>query len=129
MRIQDEKTKFIISTNRNLADNGPYDMILCMAVFQRTPHLIESQHITNIKKIYPFKRFNKQIESLDKLLKNNGLFVIHFSQYLFQDTTIALNYKSYCSITQVDYNKPVFDKNGEILINSDPQYTIHIKQP
>lgn len=123
----DEKIKFLYSSQRELLINGHYDAIFCMAVLQRKPHLIAEQGITNLKKIYPFEKFEKQIIELDELIKPLGLLIVNNTQYSLLDTSIAYKYKALSNHNYKNYNMPVFDKNSILVKDQAPQDTIFIK--
>lgn len=127
-RRLDEKMIFIDSTAEEIARNGPYDAIFCMAVFQRTPEQITLDGVTNIKHIYPFAKFEKQICKLDQQLNEEGLLVVHFSQYDFADTGIAGSYEVYGDYGQEDYRCSVFDKHGKQIGKPSKRYSIFIKR-
>ncbi|WP_078545785.1 class I SAM-dependent methyltransferase [Litchfieldia alkalitelluris] len=124
----DDKISFIYSTTSELEKHGKYDAIFCMAVLQRKPHHIKETGITNLKHIYPFDKFEKQIIELDRLLKPGGLLVIHYSQYSLLDTILSSKYKVYGDYNQNDYASPIFDKNGKMKPTGTPQNSIFIKK-
>ncbi len=127
-RRLDEKMIFIDSTDEEITRNGPYDAIFCMAVFQRTPERITLDGVKNIKRIYPFEKFEKQVCKLDQKLKEKGLFVIHYSQYDFADTRIVDRYEVYGDYGQGDYRCSVFDKHGKQIVKPPKRYSIFIKR-
>ena len=122
----DNRQRIIQSTNRNISKHGPYDAIFCMAVLQREPHRIHDQGIKNIKKIYPFDKFDSQLIKLDKSIKRGGLIVICSTQYQFQDSSIAPRYDAYGEIKQ-NQMTPIFDKNGDIIEEDTPLLSIYKK--
>lgn len=124
----DCKVSFIYSTQDELKKNGPYDAIFCMAVLQRKPHIIANKKIDNLKRIYPFEKFEKQLNELDQLLLPEGLFVIHYTQYSFDDTIISPKYKALGDYNQNSYGLPVFDKNSNLIKIPTPQNSIYIKK-
>ena len=126
-RRLDEKMIFIDSTDEEIASNGPYDAIFCMAVFQRTPEQITLDGVKNIKRIYPFAKFEKQVCKLDQQLNENGLLVVHYSQYDFADTRISGYYEAYGDYGQEDYRCSVFDKNGHRIERPWKRHTIFVK--
>ena len=126
-RNLDDKIKFIHSTTKGIKENGPYDAIFCMAVMQRTPHYIRDANIKYLKDRYPFYKFDEQLVILDQFLNKDGLFIVHYTQYQFDESTIACRYKPYDNVTQMYYNFPVFNKDGYINENLEPQKTVHIK--
>jgi hypothetical protein len=123
----DSKISFLYSSHSEIKKHGPFDAIFCMAVLQRKPHDIAAKGITNLKKIYPFDKFEKQIIEFDEIIKTQGLMVIHYTQYSFEDTSLASQYKSLGYSNQSDYNLPVFDKESELIKNPRPQKSIFIK--
>ncbi|WP_084362110.1 class I SAM-dependent methyltransferase [Robertmurraya korlensis] len=123
----DEKISFIYSTPSEIKKHGKFDVIFCMAVLQRNPHDVAAKGITNLSKIYPFEKFEKQIIELDNLLKPNGLLVVHFTQYSLLDTKLASTYQALGNHVQDDYLTPVFDRNSELIRNPIPQKSIFIK--
>ncbi len=88
----DNRIAFVPSDSDTIQSYGPYDVILCMAVLQRTPHAIEARRITSLKWIYPFEKFDHQVSELDKQLNQDGLLVIHHTQYRFADASVAGRY-------------------------------------
>ena len=127
-RNLDEKIHFIKSTTQDLQKFAPYDAIFCMAVFQRTPSLIYKKQITDLKKIYPFERFEKQVVELDQYIKEKGLFIIHCSQYYLKDTSIANKYEPFKDYNQDGYTWPIFDKNSKLIKQRTKRYCIFIKK-
>lgn len=123
----DDKITFVYSKISELQKVGPFDAVFCMAVFQRTPHAIEAKGIKSLKNIYPFEKFERQVIELDKLIKPQGLLVIHYTQYSFLDTVVSSKYKILGEYNQDDYQLPVFDKNSDIIINPKAQSSIYIK--
>lgn len=123
----DDQIRFIYSSSDELKKHGPFDIIFCMAVLQRTPHKIAASGITNLNDIYPFHKFEHQVMELDQLTKPQGLLVIHYSQYSLLDTRIASKYKPFGHANQDDYVSPVFDRNGNMKNNPASQNSIFLK--
>lgn len=123
----DDKISFIYSTPSEIQKHGKFDAIFCMAVLQRKPHDVAAKGITNLSKIYPFEKFENQISELDSLVKENGLLVVHFTQYSLWDTSVALKYEALGDYVQDDYSTPVFDRNSELRRNTNPQKSIFVK--
>ena len=126
----DKNITFIYSKNSTLQQYGPYDAIFCMAVLQRIPTQIRMHGITNIKKLYPFDKFNKQLMDLDKLVRMNGLLVVHFTQYMFSDSDIAYQYEPLDDQQQsADLQMTIFfDKQGQIIKSPAQRNSIFIKK-
>lgn len=122
----DDKISFIHSTDVEINNHGPYDVIFCMAVLQRKPHYIAEKGIRSLKKIYPFEKFEEQILKLDQLVKTDGLLVVHYTQYAFMDTSIVSKYKALGNYNQGN-TSPLFDRNSNLIKNAAPQKSIYIK--
>lgn len=88
----DARMAFVLSEPTAIAAHGPFDLVFCMAVLQRTPRLVEAERLTSLKKLYPFERFDRQVAELDSYLRRTGLLVIHHTQYFFRDTSVAGKY-------------------------------------
>lgn len=129
-RKLDDKITFINSTDGNIKENGPYDAIFCMAVFQRTPQMVKERGLKSLKRIYPFEKFNKQIQKLDASLKDEGLMIVHFSQYDFMDTDVASTYDILGDYNQdlYSFNSAIFDKNSQLITNKQRRYSIFVKR-
>lgn len=123
----DKKITFLYSKLSEIQKHGKFDAIFCMAVLQRTPHLIAEKGITSLKKLYPFEKFERQIIELDGLVKPQGLLIIHSTQYSFWDTAVASKYKALGNYNQDNYGLPVFDKNSNLIKNPTSQNTIFVK--
>lgn len=124
----DNKITFINSTIKDITENGPYDLVLCMAVLQRTPDTIKQKGITSLKKIYPFEKFEKQIIELDSYVKKDGLLVVHFSQYYLKDTVVSSKYTALGEYNQDYYSSAIFDKESNIIKEPHSRKSIFIKK-
>lgn len=124
----DPRTTFIYSTADSIQSHGPYDAIFCLAVLQRTPLNIASKGIKSLKNIYPFKKFEAQIVQLDRLLNLNGLFVIHFSQYVFTDTCVAAGYRPLGDHIQNNTVMPLFDRQSQRMETPQQVNSIFVKR-
>jgi hypothetical protein len=123
----DKKIKFIYSNQDEIQKHGPFDAVFCMAVLQRQPHHIKAKGITSLQKIYPFEKFERQVIELDKLVKPQGLLIIHYTQYSLLDTAIASKYDTLGEYNQNDYLSPVFDKHSNLIETPSPQNSIFFK--
>lgn len=97
-----------------------------MAVLQRKPHDVAANG-TILSKFFPFEKFEKQIIELDYLVNQNGLLVVHFTQYLLLYINVALKYEGLGDYVQDDYSTPVFDRNSELRRNTNSQKSIFVK--
>jgi SAM-dependent methyltransferase len=113
-RNQDENIHFIDSLPENLEKFAPYDAIFCMAVFQRSPEHVFYRRIRDLKKIYPFEKFQKQVNILHPMLKAGGLLVIQFSQYDFSDTAVSADYAPIAGCNQDEYGPFVFGPDSKL---------------
>ena len=110
----DDRIHFIHSEPRTIAAEGPYDVILCMAVLQRDPQLVIRNNITSLAKAYPFRQFDSTIRELDGWLKPGGLLVVHHAHYLVTDTGVAAHYAPLPGHDVKDtYAK--FDRSGQLI--------------
>lgn len=125
-RKVDARISFIPSDHATIKRHGPFDMIFCMAVLQRTPHHIEAERITSLKKLYPFEKFDRQVRELDSLLKKNGVLVIHHSQYFFRDSSVATRYDT-LEWSEVPTYNARFDRNSLLVENAASDGSIFIK--
>lgn len=123
----DEKITFINSTPKKIKKYGPFDIVFCMAVLQRTPDRITKEGITSLKKIYPFEKFEQQIVELDSYVNKGGLLVTHFTQYSFMDTTVSSKYTVLGNYNQDDYRSSIFDKNSNLIRARISRNSIFIK--
>lgn len=123
----DARIAFVRSERATLAKHGPFDLIFCMAVLQRTPQTIDSQGITSLKEIYPFEKFDRQIVELDSCLNRDGALVIQHSQYFFKDSSVASQY------VELELSEPeppissMFDRDSTLVENATGCGTIFIK--
>lgn len=125
-RKVDDRITFVRSSHETIRSHGPFDAIFCMAVLQRTPHLIEGEGITSLKEIYPFERFDNQVSELDRSLKPGGLLVIHHAQYLFEDASVASRYAPLPGEMESTYDSPRFDRNSQ-RVERAPAGSVFIK--
>jgi SAM-dependent methyltransferase len=109
----DGQIEFIESTYDNVSRSGPYDLIFCLAVLQRTPRKVIEGEVRNLSAIYPFERFDRQLTEFDSYLKAEGILVLQYTHYLFHDATVAPGYRAVT--TQVLRSEVRFDRNGDRL--------------
>lgn len=110
----DDRISFVMSDLPALEKCGPFDLIFCMAVLQRTPHFVRDSGLKSLKKLYPFEKFDRQVGELDSLLRKGGLFVIDNAQYLFTHASVAGKYETVEGIRSVNED-PRFDRNSLVL--------------
>lgn len=79
---------FLHRQSAAFAASQPFDIIFCLAVFQRTEHrqgAITASHMD-------FADFEREIAMLDALLKPGGLLIIDHSDFRFSDTACGAGY-------------------------------------
>jgi hypothetical protein len=81
-----------VKPGRRLQRLAPFDAIFCMAVLQKSPHLIVEQNILDLKPIYGFAKFDEKLQELDALLKPSGLLIVEYAQYSVEDSSIFSKY-------------------------------------
>jgi len=127
-RRLDDRVSFLRSEPEAIARHGPYDAVFCMAVLQRTPHAVESDGIRSLARIYPFEKFDRQVQQLDRWLKAGGLLVIHHSQYRLVDASIASRYAVLDVGGQEVDRGPKFDRDSRRLEDVPTSRSIFVKQ-
>lgn len=114
-KINDQKTMVYLSSTKNIEKYGPYDLVFCLAVFQRTPVHVLEQKVTNLTALYPFSRFESKLIRLNRSIVPGGLFVLQYAQYRFMDTVLKNEYSPYSQLSDQTPDYVVFDKNGDLL--------------
>ncbi len=122
----DDRMTFIPSDRATIARQGPFDLIFCMAVLQRTPHGVAAKRITSLKKLYPFEKFDRQVNELDSFLKKNGVLVIHHTQYFVRDSSVAAKY-DVLDVGELPTYLSRFDRNSALVENAVSDGSIFIK--
>ena len=111
----DSRIAFALSQPKTIERLGPYDAIFCMAVLQRTPHRVEAEKLASLEDIYPFARFDEQLTQLDGVLKPGGLLVVHHTQYVFEQATIAPRYRALEGVPPMPDRGPRFDRESRLI--------------
>ena len=107
---KDDRMSFYRSDGTDIPDPGLYDAIFCMAVLQRTQN--RDPETADSSAVYPFARFDAQVETLDRLLVPGGLFAIHHSDYRFEDASVARRYLPLRKDFGVLSGRKYFDRNN-----------------
>ena len=110
----DAGIRFIKSGDRDVGRHAPFDAIFCMAVLQRTPHLVRERGIADISPIYPFEKFDRQVRVFDRTLKLGGLLAIEHSQYRLEESSVAGLYRPLRCASGADIVMR-FDRSGRLL--------------
>lgn len=78
-------------SRRRMARLGTFDLILCLAVFQKTR--LRRPEISDSSRDYPFARFDAELQTLDGALAPAGLLVIYLTNFHFADASVAAGYR------------------------------------
>lgn len=126
-RPVDERITFIHSSASRVARHGPYDAVFCMAVLQRTPHAVEQRDLKSLEGVYPFERFDRQLTALDAVLRPGGLLIVHHSQYLVADATVAGRYRPLEGVPAVPDPGPRFGRDSRRVPTPARVPSIYVK--
>jgi hypothetical protein len=127
-RSVDDRTAFVYSTPDAIRAHGPFDAIFCMAVLQRTPHIVEAEGIASLKDVYPFEKFEQQVSELDAMLRPGGLLVVHHTQYRVRDTALGSRYTP-LNVSDVPPDRlPLFDRNSVRIPDALREGSIFVKR-
>jgi hypothetical protein len=106
------------------ADLG-YDMILCMAVLQRTANRFNTD---NRISVYPFSQFENEIIFLDKKLKKGGLLFIDHADFSFSDTSCYYKYMPQPSENNmIIRERPQYNRQNHKISDEQNNYRAFIK--
>jgi SAM-dependent methyltransferase len=108
----DDRMAFLESDPTAIAGIGPFDAIFCMAVLQRTPMRVKAARIEDLRPIYPFDKFEAKVSELDSWLKNDGLLVVHHSQYAVEDAAAGSKYRPLKTAKSISDLGPKFDRDS-----------------
>lgn len=118
-------TIFQNSTEENLKGNAPYDIIFAMSVLCRWE---DTKGITDCSKIYPFQKFEEQIEKFYNVLKVSGLLVIYNANFRFSDCSISKEFELISSSKILESGfVPKFDKRNKLLKDQSYPFCIFRK--
>jgi len=124
-KISDDRTVLIESDPAAISKRGPFDVIFCMAVLQRTPMLVAEKGIKDLSQMYPFEKYDAKVSELDSWLKPGGLLVVHHSQYSLADAAVASKYAPLESARHILNPGPRFDRRS--LRCEVPAYSVFVK--
>ena len=123
----DSRVVFEASSTRTIARLGPYDAVFCMAVLQRTPHMVQDRQLKSLEDVYPFARFDEQLTQLDGVVKPGGLLIVHHTQYVFEQATIASRYRALEGVLRVPDEGPRFDRQSRLIETPIETSSIFVK--
>lgn len=114
-RIQHENFRFIYSDPQLIKIEAPLDIIFCMSVLCRWE---ETEIVTECSEIYPFTKFEQQVELVDQLLDPGGVLVIYNSNFRFSDSNIYSRYQPiYTDVLRDSGFVHKFNKRNEKITN------------
>lgn len=71
------------------AIHGEFDLIFALAVLQVQPHRVVDAGIDDLSAIYPFERFDRQVNELAGRLRPGGMLCLYNAQYRAEDSSAA----------------------------------------
>lgn len=97
------------------AIDGAFDVVFALAVLQVQPHRVADQGIADLSPIYPFARFDKQVERLVAMLAPGGLLCVMHAHYRIEDSRAAALLERLHDSPALD--PPIFGSDGRRLGN------------
>lgn len=125
----DPRIAFIESTADGIAARGPYDAIFCMAVLQRRAHSVERAGLTDISRVYPFARFDEQVDFLVAQLRPGGVLVTEHCHYRIEDSAAAALLETVPGETVRVAKGQRFDRGGRLIVPNPVVGRIFRKRP
>jgi trans-aconitate methyltransferase len=113
----DARVRFIRSEPSVIADCGPYDVVFAMAVLQYLPHLMVRAGVRDLRRLYPFHKFDTQLRLFDSWLKPGGLIALQHTQYRFCDSSIAFKYEACGYDETLGAGPRLYGAGGRLLEN------------
>lgn len=108
----DVNIHFIHSSKFDNSGETKFNVIFANSVLCRQPECFYSN---NLNEIYPFTEYEKIINIFDQLLFINGLLVIRFSNYSFEDTYLS---NRYTCLFYGNLKFPNFDKSSNKIFST-----------
>jgi hypothetical protein len=103
-----------------------FDAIFCMAVLQRSENRTSVNNSVSV--LYPFSKFESEINLLNQKLKVGGLIIIESSDFLFIDSKCSANYLPLqFENNEIESKRPLFNKHNKKVSESQTFKRIFIK--
>jgi hypothetical protein len=120
------RVRFDISDENALKSAQQFSIVFAMSVLCRWP---ESRSLENIKDIFPFSLFERQVQLLDNVVQDGGFLVIYNASYGFLQTKIASKYDLvlHPAIKDSGFVKR-FQKDGRFVAGLPPTDCIYRKR-
>ena len=110
--VQPARVKIIGADPALLAAQGPYDVIVAMAVLCRWP---ETRSMEDISEYYPFSRFEEQLRQFIELLLPGGVMCVYNSNYRVVDSSLMAQLEVISNPELIPTSQPVrlFHPSGQ----------------
>jgi hypothetical protein len=92
---------------------GPFDIIFALAVLQRLPHQVAETQLEDISSVYPFRRFEAEIERLVNRLRPGGLLCVFHAHFPVELASIFPSLEVIAASPLLE--APVFGRDGRRL--------------
>ena len=104
---------FLLADSPAFVEAPPFDAIFCMAVLQRSENRTHTQSIAHPG--LPFRRFELQLELLDRKLNPGGLLFLDECDFSLLDTSLAPRYRALeFSGNRVLRERPLFGPDNRL---------------
>jgi hypothetical protein len=124
-KINENNINFYQRFDKEFEADSEYDMILCMAVLQRTANRF---NVDNRISVYPFSQFENEIIFLDKKIKKGGLFFIDHADFSFADTSCYYKYMPQQSgNNRITHERPQYNRHNLKISDEQNNYRAFIK--
>lgn len=88
---------------------------------------VAARGTTNLRRIYPFEKFDRQLRELDAHVKSGGILVVHNAQYLVADASVISHYEPLAIAGQEVDRLPKFDRRSRQTEAPPPGSSIYVK--
>ena len=106
----DERIHFIHSDRNAIERIGPFDAIFCLAVLQRHPSRLIRDPPANLRRTYPFARFDEQMKDFDRWAKPRGLLAFYGTAYPLSESSVARNWEAVRLPSELPADGPKYDR-------------------